>query len=126
MKTIEYRALMGDKEAQMECTQQGIALPCPCCEAPMEKKSGWFYHSNVRCILGLQAFKISDKDCLDLWNRRPAPPIGRCKDCKHLGERIVHETGQKENFCNHDRYGLFAFDSTEAYCGYFEPKEKTK
>lgn len=25
------RALLGDRNAQKECTDQGIALPCPCC-----------------------------------------------------------------------------------------------
>lgn len=32
MKEIERRALMGDKEAQKECTEQGIILPCPWCK----------------------------------------------------------------------------------------------
>lgn len=31
MKELERRALMGDKEAQKLCTEQGIVLPCPFC-----------------------------------------------------------------------------------------------
>lgn len=28
---VERRALMGDREAQEECTRQGIVLSCPFC-----------------------------------------------------------------------------------------------
>ena len=31
MTEIERRALLGDKQAQEECTAKGIVLPCPCC-----------------------------------------------------------------------------------------------
>ena len=30
-KELIRRALMGDKQAQEECTEKGIALPCPLC-----------------------------------------------------------------------------------------------
>ena len=30
-KELICRALMGDKQAQQECTAKGIMLPCPCC-----------------------------------------------------------------------------------------------
>ena len=32
MTDLVRRALLGDREAQKECTAQGIALPCPFCE----------------------------------------------------------------------------------------------
>lgn len=31
MTELERRALLGDKQAQEECTRQGILLPCPFC-----------------------------------------------------------------------------------------------
>ena len=36
MTDLVRRALMGDREAQEECTRQGIVLPCPICS----KKAG--------------------------------------------------------------------------------------
>lgn len=33
MTDLERRALLGDQEAQKECTEKGIALPCPHCGA---------------------------------------------------------------------------------------------
>ena len=37
MTELERRALLGDQEAQKECTEQGIVLPCPFCgEANVE------------------------------------------------------------------------------------------
>lgn len=31
MTELERKALMGDEQAQEECTRQGIVLPCPFC-----------------------------------------------------------------------------------------------
>ena len=31
MTDLERHALLGDKEAQKECTEKGIVLPCPFC-----------------------------------------------------------------------------------------------
>ena len=31
MTDLERRALLGDKEAQKECTEKGIVLTCPVC-----------------------------------------------------------------------------------------------
>ena len=36
MTELERRALLGDKEAQKECTEKGIVLPCPFCGAKMD------------------------------------------------------------------------------------------
>lgn len=134
MTALERRALMGDAEAQRECTEKGITLPCPCCGGKPD-----VFFTGLRHTFGPQRFRVMCTSCLvgtwwsryrhgalTDWNTRPAPPIGRCFECKHLGERTVHETGGKENFCNHDQYGLFALDSTNAYCSYFEPKVRSE
>ena len=36
MNNLIRRALLGDREAQEECTRQGIVLPCPCCGAKLD------------------------------------------------------------------------------------------
>ena len=102
---LKRRALLGDRQAQEECTRQGIALPCPCCGAAMVKEAGWFYHPNVMCILGLKSFRITDIDLISMWNHRPAPPIGRCKDCDCYwpnAEQCGHswETVAENDFCS--------------------------
>lgn len=88
-------ALMGDKQAQEECTEKGIALPCPLCgddvtitEIPAHK----------HCIVNLPeygggcfiecdncTYAISGDDVMDALrthNARPAPPIGRCGEAE--------------------------------------------
>lgn len=89
MTDIERRALLGDKQAQEECTEKGIVLPCPFCGGEAEhfsKKEDWlgvqfptvghlFYCKN--CVVGTQYHKFR-KEALTVWNTRSAPPIGRC------------------------------------------------
>lgn len=133
MTDLERRALLGDAETKRECTEKGIVLGCWRCGGDAE----------VKCVstVGRPLYAVSckkhycgaygcahrtEKEAISYWNTRPAPPIGRCFECKHLGERTVHETGEKENFCNHDKYGLFALDSTNAYCSYFESKKRSE
>lgn len=36
-KELIRRALLGDQEAQAQCTEKGIALPCPHCGSDSEK-----------------------------------------------------------------------------------------
>lgn len=31
LKELIHRALLGDEQAQQECTEKGIVLPCPFC-----------------------------------------------------------------------------------------------
>lgn len=103
MTELERRALLGDRQAQEECTQQGIVLPCPCCKGNSRVRytgnnSGQYgYTSNVysrskpgfimcdKC--GLQSHKMM-RVCRALakWNARPVPPIGKCKDCGNTCE----------------------------------------
>ena len=111
---LERRALLGDWQAQEECARQGIALPCPCCGEPMVKEAGWFYHPNVMCILGLKSFRITDTDLLSMWNRRPAPPIGQCKDCAYKQKAAVN--GKGFSICPASGMEITGDD----FCSYFE------
>lgn len=115
-------ALMGDKQAQEECAEKGIALPCPLCgddvtitEIPAHK----------HCIVNLPeygggcfiecdncTYAISGDDVMDALrthNARPAPPIGRCGECKNWSEGDCY------------RQELTKADD---YCSYFEPRER--
>ena len=122
MTGLERRALLGDKQAQEECTEKGILLRCPVCGGEVEiigtNNSNPF---TVWCdSCGLE-FGI-EKDyyyyqILESWNTRSAPPIGRCGECKHSW--------------NQDEYGyinctnLNVIMKQDDFCSLFEPKERT-
>lgn len=92
MTDLERRALMGDKQAQNECTAQYIALPCPFCGKEMKKcildRTYWegatisevvYEHPKCDCLLSEDWVNAGD---ITIWNRRAAPPVGRCGTCK--------------------------------------------
>ena len=119
-KELIRRALMGEKQAQEECTEKGIALPCPICggKATMQQDitGRESYHvvcSNVKdmcnLIAGLPMRSESEEDALKVWNTRPAPPIGRCGECKNWngGDCYRQELTKSDDFCS-----------------YFEPREE--
>lgn len=93
MTDLVRRALLGDREAQEECTRQGIVLPCPFCGAKAEidvVKKG--YKSIISCKTHWcgflrHSYNNGDTDVnvarrlLSIWNTRHAPPIVRCGEC---------------------------------------------
>lgn len=87
MNEFERRALLGDKQAQEECTRQGIVQACPFC-GRSEETVFKLAHSNLyahkrtgKCALdGMIIYNLAD------WNTRPAPPLGRCIDCANVCE----------------------------------------
>lgn len=108
MKELERRAMLGDEQAQRECTQQGIVLPCPWCKnVPKEEDvfpdyAGWIIYHDCK-IAGHMRIKAKTRFNLILkWNTRHAPPIGRCKDCKHqgAGDSDICYSGMDEEFCS--------------------------
>lgn len=88
MNDLERRALLGDRQAQEECTRRGIVLACPFCGGSDGKTLFKFVHSDLyahkrtgRCALdGMIIHNVAD------WNRRPAPPIGRYGECEHWAD----------------------------------------
>lgn len=106
MTELERRALLGDRKAQEECTRKGILLACPFCgmrEGTVFKLSHSDLYAHKRtgkCALdGMIIYNLSD------WNTRPAPPIGRCKDCAaYMGNKCMNtgyykpETGFCDDF----------------------------
>lgn len=125
---LERRALLGDRQAQEECTRQGIVLPCPLCKsgvsvmeiAPHAELMGWLEYKYeggafLTCDCGYAVSGDNKADVIRKHNTRPAPPIGRCKDC--------------ENTCpgNDDSYIVCVIHghavNNDNWCGQFELKK---
>lgn len=133
-KELIRRALMGDKQAQKECTAKGIMLPCPFCggKATMQQDitGRESYHvvcSNVKdmcnLVAGLPMWSESEEDALKVWNTRPAPPIGRCGECKHC----VGVGKNQALRCTLNSFGVefgLGFITSESFCSSFEPREE--
>lgn len=116
-KELIRRALLGDKRAQEECAKKGIALPCPFCkgEAIVEYDAIAPFEYDVLCGDCAVRRGISEdkKIALKEWNTRPAPPVGRCKDCKFYTSM---------SHCQVHSLGLDQYDPDD-FCSYFQPKE---
>lgn len=116
MTELERRALLGDKQAQEECTRKRILLPCWRCGGEAEVKQV--------STVGRPLFAVSckkhycgaygcahrtEKKAILYWNTRPVPPLGRCEDCANRHSSEFCE-------CRPD----------DASCSDFEPKDGDK
>ena len=109
MIELERRALLGDKQAQNQCTEKGILLPCPFCE-----KEPIAEDNRVFCgYCGLAYEELDAGLSLRAWNTRPAPPIGRCRKCKRKTLRSGRIFCEVNGIMNEDDF-----------CSYFESKER--
>lgn len=122
MDDLVRRAMMGDRQAQKQCTENGIVLPCPWCKkTPTEDDVfpfyvGWIIYHDCK-IAGHMRIESKTRFNLILkWNTRPMPPIGRCKDCAYKEKATVNDKG----FLICPASGMEITD--EDYCSYFEPK----
>lgn len=122
MTDIERRALLGDRQAQEECTRNGIVLACPFCGNKNIRTSNW---GMWRCwcpeCFGKSEDSLRERDAVKHWNTRPAPPLGRCKDCEHytlLGHCKIHSQEPDEH-----GPGAYVEMLPDDFCSYFEPKE---
>ena len=113
-KELIRRALLGSREAQEECTRREIVLPCPKCGKGKiifwDKKMKWYSCWDCGMKSGP---KKSFGEALRDWNTRPAPPVGRCKDCKFYTSM---------SHCQVHSLGLDQYDPDD-FCRYFQPKE---
>lgn len=118
-KELIRRALLGSREAQQECTEKGIVLPCPFCGSD-SKVFADIDLFGARCVdsncIGhdMRAEYYSRDRAIEDWNTRQAPPIGRCRDCFQY-----HSEGPGVGYCSLDDQGR---DETN-FCSEFEPKE---
>lgn len=112
MNDLERRALLGDQKAQEECTKQKITLPCPLCgeqaDIVVQKDAGLIICKRCKLYKPFTVVLDGVNKAREAWNRRPAPPIGRCGECKYWGGRVcgVHDLMRDET----------------GYCSDFEPK----
>ena len=109
---LERRALLGDQEAQEELTRQGIVLPCWRCggEAEVEQlnaggKPVYAVSCKKHYCGAYGCAHPTAQKAIKYWNTRPAPPIGRCKDCDCYwpnAEQCGHsgETVKENDFCS--------------------------
>lgn len=117
-KELIRRALLGDQEAQKECTEKGVVLPCPICRGKIEqsltgnrfmcKQCGFVFYAPISGNYGADEYI----NLVHRFNTRPAPPIGRCKDCKFY----VYHT----ETCSINNIKMFLGD----FCSYFKPREE--
>lgn len=102
-------ALLGSREAQKQCTEKRIVLPCPKCFSDGVKIEGdgrdiydpdtlgyldsvpdsMLYVTCDSCNLCSDCVTVEDgeeredaeKRLIAEWNTRPEPPIGKCGEC---------------------------------------------
>lgn len=110
MTDLERRALLGDRQAQEECTRRGIVLPCPFCGNEHIRISNW---GMWRCwcpeCFGKSEDSLRERDAVKHWNTRPAPPVGRCGECAAYVDSKCANTGY--------------YKSETGFCDDFAPKE---
>ena len=134
MTDIERRALLGDKQAQKECTEKGILLPCPCCKNKAEvlfddsafdgEPPRRFHYIRCKSCFLKSGLYTSVIAALDKWNNRPALPIGQCEEC--LKSRDLNRNDSFERQYSEDCVWCMEYNDarfSSDFCNYFEPKE---
>lgn len=117
MTELERKALLGDPEAQKQCTEQGIILPCPRCAkygASTKYVMGDYWYECPHCH-SASGFHSSEEVALSDWNTRAALPIGKCKDCQYTCP------GSDDSYIVCVVHGHAVKD--DGWCSEFEPKE---
>ena len=120
-KELIRRALLGDQDAQKQCTEKEIVLPCWRCGGESEIQE---LHTGGKPIYAVTCKKTycgaygcacsTQQKAIEYWNTRQAPPIGRCRDCFQY-----HSEGPGVGYCSLDDQGR---EETN-FCSEFEPKE---
>ena len=120
-KELIRRALLGSRDAQKQCTEKEIVLPCWRCGGESEIQE---LHTGGKPIYAVTCKKTycgaygcacsTQQKAIEYWNTRPAPPVGRCRDCFQY-----HSEGPGVGYCNLDDQGR---EETN-FCSEFEPKE---
>lgn len=122
MTDLERRALLGDRQAQEECTRQGILLPCPFCGYGAELVEKDDAYSVVckdwYCIANdIQPEYDDAMVALAVWNTRPAPPVGRCEECAN---RKTQECSMYYTCACGEQH---TWETNDDFCSRFIPKE---
>lgn len=124
MTDFERRALLGDREAQEECTRRGIVLPCWRCggEANVYQTSAFgrplYAVSCKKHYCGAYGCAHrTEKEAISYWNTRAAPPIGRCRECVYWDEN----TGECA-YAADTEVAYHKYTDPDFFCGEFKPK----
>lgn len=128
MDNLVRKALLGDKEARIECAEKGIVLPCPLCGSDGSKIKlnfdsavAWAECQVCGTTYSITTIGVPNEEefyLINDWNTRPAPPIGRCGECKHS----LSDNEYGKIWCNR-MIGNFEVKSDD-YCSYFEAREE--
>lgn len=131
MGNLVRKALMGNKQAQEECTEKGVLLPCPFCGGKIKIDEYDFYMFCCdRCGTGVTFAKEMDdgtaeectkEESIKNWNTRPAPPVGRCGECK-CWQRNGSDWGSCSKWYTEDKVQAFTLKTD--FCSSFEPREE--
>lgn len=148
-KELIRRALIGDREARDLCTNKGVAIPCPICGKEdcieildcytaegLKSEGESFRKDSFKCICNYlkggcgtsTGVSKTKQEALYKWNTRPAPPVGRCKDC------VWSREPTEEDYKELDRDLLSYKDSLvcdfwerevwcKDFCSYFDKRE---
>ena len=121
-KELIRRALLGSREAQKQCTEKEIVLPCWRCGGESEIQE---LHTGGKPIYAVTCKKTycgaygcahsTQQKAIEYWNTRPAPTVGRCKDCLWylpISKRCKYSIG-----------GLWGEVNELSFCSCFNPKE---
>lgn len=124
MTDLVRRALLGDRTAQKECTEQGVILPCPYCGGTANFTPDYFLPIfDIVCECGVKIGPWQGDEhnlALAAWNTRQAPPIGRCGDCAY--SQNIKPNRKGFNICPASGMEITNAD----FCSYFEPKVHKK
>lgn len=132
-KELIRRALLGDQEAQKECTEKGIVLSCPFCGASGDDVN-LDYNSDIsqfwihcwKCHADGPLANYNANDAFALWNTRPAPPVGRCGECKHAYINFFSASSGTAlcRLWTNKTEGIQMVMQQNDFCSYFEPREE--
>lgn len=132
-KELIRRALMGDQEAQKECTEKNIVLPCPFCGASGDDIN-LDYNSDIsqfwihcwKCHADGPLANYNANDAFALWNTRPAPPVGRCGECKHAYINFFSASSGTAlcRLWTNKTEGIQMVMQQNDFCSYFEPRDE--
>lgn len=129
MTNLVRRAQLGDREAQEECTRQGIVLPCQCGGEAKFVASDPFlqFWWVIRCTeCGTQTgSRPTDRAALAAWNTRQAPLIVRCGECDLWNDWdcIEKEAPIKCSYAHWSEDEHTVYTSANDFCSYGESKE---
>lgn len=121
MTELERKALLGDTEAQKQCTELGIILPCPICGGGSKSRISKCWRPKVsynimctKCYTN-SGWYDTEKEAIAEWNTRTAPPVGCCEDCRYFAGSMCKKAAP--------HYIRRVYKSF--YCKGFKPKETT-